>query len=569
LQYCDGSTMRRLLASIPTLLALAGASGCATPTAVSLAIDSEVGCSAGATVVIVGGSSLASLPMLAVSSSSTQCAAPAGDAGESDMGTLVLVPAGSKSESIAFAVMTRDDGQPADGCLAPMIAQADLGHCIVAKRELNFIPHTTLKMEIDLRLSCLGVACPTNETCVKGACVSAQQNPTQCVSECYEGELDGGVGPGDAAPPDAAPEAGDAAPPANAVCGDTSGLQAGAGWPLQYGCPTNAGRSAVAGPTTGLTKLGPIAIGEDHAGVIVGANNQLFFGDGASANVLSFNASSGAKLWTSTTNNTSPFPAIAADGSLYVTGVGGIFFALDPVTGDILWQLQLSGSFSPPVLGPPGVVYFGSLSYGVFAVDTAAHAQKWNFPVPGGGDVRLIPALGNGTLYFIDALANHLYALDAATGTLVFEVALSATAAGSPVLGLDAVYAATTSGIMAIDPRKGVLLWNTIKGYSVTQPALLSNGDLVTTEASNGLVLDHTTGAVLRTVPLSGSLPYAGTVAVGSSDTMFFPTASNTVAFTAGGTMLWTSMATGQPAISAAGLVLLDDDTSSFVVLGP
>jgi hypothetical protein len=28
-------------------------------------------------------------------------------------------------------------------------------------------------------------------------------------------------------------------------------------------------------------------------------------------------------------------------------------------------------------------------------------------------------------------------------------------------------------------------------------------------------------------------------------------------------------MATGQPAISAAGLVLLDDDTSSFVVLGP
>ena len=103
------------------------------------------------------------------------------------------MPKSSKSESVAFAVMTRDDGQPAAGCLDPAITPADLTHCIVAKRELRFIPQVTLTMRVDLRRSCLGIVCATDQTCVKGGCVGAELPAGSCAPQCGESALDGGV----------------------------------------------------------------------------------------------------------------------------------------------------------------------------------------------------------------------------------------------------------------------------------------------------------------------------------------------------------------------------------------
>ena len=73
----------------------------------------------------------------------------------------------------------RVDGQPADGCLDPTQAS----RCIVAKRQLRFQKHNQSDMRVDLRLSCLGVLCSADQTCVKGACVDAQ---TTCGASCDE-----------------------------------------------------------------------------------------------------------------------------------------------------------------------------------------------------------------------------------------------------------------------------------------------------------------------------------------------------------------------------------------------
>jgi hypothetical protein len=174
--------MRPLLVLPPALgVILFGA--CATPTVIDLSVGSEVGCDAGATVVLVGGTSLGALASNAPSTVSSRCAP--GAAGEAEMGNVVVLPAASKSEAVAFAVMTRADGQPPDGCLD--VAQAS--QCIVAKRELRFLPHTELAMRIDLRLSCLGVVCPSDETCVKGVCLGAQVPPGSCTGACDEGSL--------------------------------------------------------------------------------------------------------------------------------------------------------------------------------------------------------------------------------------------------------------------------------------------------------------------------------------------------------------------------------------------
>ncbi len=170
-------------------LSAAFALKCATPTALTVTVYSELTCTRGSAVVLVGASTLGEIVGKAPSSVSATCDA------DGRIGSVVILPAASKDEALAFAVMQRADGQPAEGCLDP----AQSNGCIVAKRQLRFARHFQSDMRIDMRLSCLGVLCATDETCLKGTCVAAQ---TSCGASCDEGTFDvkqdGGISAKDA-----------------------------------------------------------------------------------------------------------------------------------------------------------------------------------------------------------------------------------------------------------------------------------------------------------------------------------------------------------------------------------
>jgi len=196
--------MGRFRGCVAIVCLATAAAGCRSATAIDVSVESEVSCDAGATAALVGSESLGALQAASPKATSHGCTA--GDGGLAAMGNVVIVPIASKSESVAFAVMTRPDGQSPGGCLAA----SEASHCIVAKRQLNFIPHTTLALAVDLRLSCLGVQCSTDQTCVKGMCVGAQV-PTSCEPSCNEGALlpaDGGTTPDATTPPDAGSDSG-------------------------------------------------------------------------------------------------------------------------------------------------------------------------------------------------------------------------------------------------------------------------------------------------------------------------------------------------------------------------
>lgn len=150
---------------------------CATPTVLTVTIYSELACTKGSAVALVGAASLGELIGKAPSSVSATCDA------DGRMGSVAILPSGSKDESVAFAVMQRADGQPADGCLDPLQSKG----CIVAKRQLRFGRHVRSDMRVDMRLSCLGVLCATDETCVKGTCVAAE---LACGRSCDDGTFD-------------------------------------------------------------------------------------------------------------------------------------------------------------------------------------------------------------------------------------------------------------------------------------------------------------------------------------------------------------------------------------------
>jgi alpha-tubulin suppressor-like RCC1 family protein len=194
-----------VLAAVPALVR------CASPTGIRVSVYSEVTCDKHADVALAGGSSFGDLATKAPAATSTTCV-PA-DANEAFLGDVVVTPSGDKSGEIAFELMTRPDGQPAETCTDAKNA----AQCIVARRQLHFSPHDVLGVRVDLRLSCLGVPCAIDQTCVRGACVAADVK-SDCSQSCDESSLGAGTVTPDGGPPPPPPptdSGADAGPPTN------------------------------------------------------------------------------------------------------------------------------------------------------------------------------------------------------------------------------------------------------------------------------------------------------------------------------------------------------------------
>src|SRR5262249_53775894 len=102
------------------------------------------------------------------------------------------------------------------------------------------------------------VPCGPNGECPNGQSCDDTRQPPTC------------VGPGSGSPDGPVD-----AEPLIDVCGDTSGLQANAPWPLIHGCPTNAGRSTFLGPGTGATMVAPTGMNHNTRGAVVGGSGQI------------------------------------------------------------------------------------------------------------------------------------------------------------------------------------------------------------------------------------------------------------------------------------------------------
>jgi hypothetical protein len=181
----------------PLALAAGTACACRTPTQVTVEISTDVPCDSvqGASLQV---GSLESIESSSPSAEARQCSA------DGRIGSIVLVPRGSKDEPFAFKV-AMGVGVGPDRCAV------ESGKCVVARRALRFIPHTELSLPVVLRQACMGVSCPATETCVRGRCVPASiDDPERCAgSACSEEALWPGVGTADAGP--------DTSPPVDAT----------------------------------------------------------------------------------------------------------------------------------------------------------------------------------------------------------------------------------------------------------------------------------------------------------------------------------------------------------------
>lgn len=98
-------------------------------------------------------------------------------------------------------------------------------------------------------------------------------------------------------------------------------------------------------------------------------------------------------------------PTVGADGTVYFAARNVPLSALDPLTGNVQWDLDLGTNghvFGAPAIGADGTIYVATEACVLHAV-SAAGASLWAFNAAGGGSscaMRGSPAIGvDGTIY--------------------------------------------------------------------------------------------------------------------------------------------------------------------------
>ena len=156
---------------------------CRAPTEMTVRITTEVPCSAlrGVGIVVAPDSFAAEERARAkyFAAETNHCDS------EVIVGTLVLTPG---SDSLAVIVVAGID-RPSSACQPP-----DYAGCVVARRRLAFVEHTSLDVPVVITRDCLDVPCDTQTSCVHGNCKSSE---TSCDGDsCTQvaSRADGGSG---------------------------------------------------------------------------------------------------------------------------------------------------------------------------------------------------------------------------------------------------------------------------------------------------------------------------------------------------------------------------------------
>lgn len=149
-------------------------------------------------------------------------------------------------------------------------------------------------------------------------------------------------------------------------------------------------------------------------------------------------------------------PAIAADGTIYISFGDGTFHAINP-NGTRKWQLKLGtdvDSDSSPAIGADGSVYVCGSESRLYSFSPSG-ARQWSRPIV--GPIVCSPTIGPGGTIYVGAQSGlHAFAPDG-THKWVF-------ATGGPVRSPVAVapsgdiYVGTRSGLHALDPS-GAQRW--------------------------------------------------------------------------------------------------------------
>ena len=279
----------------------------------------------------------------------------------------------------------------------------------------------------------------------------------------------------------------------------------------------------------------------------IGSGGTVYVGS-SDGHVYALDGRTGEKQWDFLTGGAvDSDPAIAIEGTVYAGASDGKLYALDGVSGSKKWEADIPKPFygsgiHSPAIGADGTLYLAG-SNGLFrALAGADGSLKWEAP-SASAVVTSAAISSDGTLYVVRGdwsnpsgswINTKLCALDGATGSQKWAVALNLGPPLTPAVGADGtVYAGSSITMYALDAVTGNKRWESQIGDSSTVLSSASGSPVIgndgTIYVSGGYAqMDRLDGYVYALDAATGNhqweyrigLPSRATAALGADGTV-------------------------------------------------
>ncbi|CAN8006314.1 unnamed protein product [Ixodes hexagonus] len=202
----------------------------------------------------------------------------------------------------------------------------------------------------------------------------------------------------------------------------------------------------------------------------------------------------------------------SGDSVVLVGSHSGLFCAVDALSGNCCWELQVPDRIeSSACLSKCGsYVAFGCYDHNIYCVEVASGEQRWSFAT--NGEVKCSPTLNkkDGSL-LCGSHDKHLYCINFETSTLLWKLRPSdGSIFASPAVSYspDQVYAASLVGtVVCIDPGNGKALWKQSVGKPVfSSPAVSECGLCVCSVGGKVYLMDFFSGNMLWIASTDGPI---------------------------------------------------------------
>ncbi len=214
----------------------------------------------------------------------------------------------------------------------------------------------------------------------------------------------------------------------------------------------------------------------------------------------SFDAVTGQAFWSKQLPGQYSFhaPPTAVNGVIYVTGggTGGTLYAVDEITGNVLWTAEIGvvASGSPAVSGD-GVLVTCPCQTNKYSLYSGA--SLWHYSDGCNGGLGYTAAYSNGMLYarnYDNSKPGIIF--NAATGSITGNF----TAARIPAFTTQAGFFLNSGSLKGINLGTNGILWNFVgDGMLVSAPIVVNQTVIVASSSGNVYALDAVSGSQIWT----------------------------------------------------------------------
>ncbi len=201
---------------------------------------------------------------------------------------------------------------------------------------------------------------------------------------------------------------------------------------------------------------------------------------------------------------------LVAGGVIFAPNSDKSIYALDK-TGALVWKAQATHAMWSRPVSDGTLLYAGSMDHHVYAFKQNSGAQVWKSDDLGGalvGDVALSPK----NVLYIGTLSSKMAALDAASGKTLWQTPSKGWAWADPLIAGDLVIFSDLEGyIYALDAASGTIKWqvqpDTGANRAITAaPVVVENTLYVASHAGVLYAIDLTTGVVSWNKTIGGKI---------------------------------------------------------------